>query len=937
MHRLLRVSPGLTPLLLAACSLLLTACTLPSQECPINATWTDQTCACDAGLFGEISWDADAEIYTGECITAVEMAVRTGDASYVDAAGPILDEARLALDDAAGTWTTLLRSIYDDGPVEYTPGNSSQFVRANSLEDNTALVLGSLDGEPLAAIGQLDGARYAAFGFELLSSFADGGNADFERPFERTLAWMLRDDAGAGLPVAAAVAVVGMGGAEGNAVAWAEGLGWTAEICSPDSYDDCFAAADLLVVGSAGGDADVDAFQRAYFDALDAGVEVLFVHTGTWGTSNFGAAALSPLDLSFGGYGGNYWANDYADWSSISDMLAGGGSIAALRALVEHFVAGDYDFDWSQCTEFVGQRSCGDVPGFADQFLDGARAVKDALAGLDGQGVAMFTEDGRRIWKLMTLLGDVFRRDIAYPMDRLTTDTMEFLAAYYADHSVHYGRAIQAPQEDMGSFSSGEERDVQPSPSEELAVSVSRRGGFTAVGAYVLPGEVVTIERTDGEDVAAWVSINTQRTGSTREFDNDGYTRPKYLQSPRVPVVAGVPVSFSSPYGGTLQLHASGSDLDRELFLQVDGAGRHEVFELGEDTAAYADALASSPYPFTEIRNPYVQIHSLRSRMLESIDNYGGDLDLFTEELERYMIQDTYNLAGFVGDGLEQSATVLAHCDTLGWSCTDADAHAKPPIQHINVDLYAHCGGGCSGNPYDQAWALGPLGWGETHEIGHNLQRGRIKIYGGRSNEVSNQIFPLHKHVTWAEDTGESLSADRSDYRFIFDLLQEASDDADPTATVYDAIWAADGTYSNNGDRMNFYLQLAHRSDDVAWLDSGWDVYTLMYLQDRLVADALADEDTWDAQKEALGFGTYADRPELDGNDFMLLSMSFLTERDQRPFFAMFGVTWSSSADLQMDAYGFTEEPRTFWASTDTNQAPHPEPVLIDGTSAWPL
>jgi len=46
--------------------------------------------------------------------------------------------------------------------------------------------------------------------------------------------------------------------------------------------------------------------------------------------------------------------------------------------------------------------------------------------------------------------------------------------------------------------------------------------------------------------------------------------------------------------------------------------------------------------------------------------------------------------------------------------------HGRPKVQHINVDKYAHCGGGCAGNPYDQTWDLGPLKWGETHEIGQH-------------------------------------------------------------------------------------------------------------------------------------------------------------------------------------------------------------------------
>lgn len=917
--------------------LLLAACQLPSQDCPVNASWADGTCACDADLYGGITWNGEMELYDGECLTGVEMAVRTGDPSFIDDAAPVLDAARLALDAASGTWRALLLDIYRDDPVSYAPGVWSQHINANSIEDNTALVTGSSAARSLAAVGSHGGARYAAFGVDLLTSFADGNNGGFRAPFDRTVGWLLTGEATDALPGSAAVGIVGMGWGEGNAMGWVAANGWDSTVCTMDVVGTCLPGKDLLIVGAAGGAENVSVFQSAYEAALEAGTPILFLHTETWAESAFGAAALGPLDLSYGGYGGNYWEDDLADWPSVTDMLDGGGSIDALLALIEHLRSGDYAFDWSQCTEYVGQWSCSDVPGFRAGFLDGAEAVQQALGGLDRRGVGLFREDGRRIWKLMALLGDVYRRDIVYPMDKLTTDTTAFMRAYYADHSVHYGRDIQPLQQDMGTFSDGAERGASIVESEDFEIAVSRHGGFTAIGAYALPGDVVVIERTDGEDVSAWVGINTQRTGSTREFGSDSYDRPKFLTSPTIPLVAGQPVSIASPYGGTLQLHVPGNAADRTVSVTVRGAARHEVLDLGADTTAYAAALQGSVFPYTEIRNPYVQIHSKTSMMLESLASYGGDLDLFFDDLERYMIQDSYNLAGFVGEGLEQSAAVLAFCDDAGWDCTDPDVHGKPSLQHINVDAYAQCGAGCSGNPYDQAWPLGPLGWGETHEIGHNLQRGRIRIYGGRSSEVSNQVFPLHKHVTWAQDTGESLSPDRSDYEFVFDTLQAATATGDPTQAVYEALWEGDGTYDNNGDRMNFYLQFVHRSDDVTWLDSGWDMYTLMYLQDRLMDEALRDEDTWDAGKGLLGFDTYADRPEMDGNDFMLLSMSWLTERDQRPFFDMFGVTWSGAADAQLDAYGLEPEARTFWASDDVNVMPLADPVLIDGVSAWPL
>ncbi|MEE2827800.1 MAG: ImpA family metalloprotease, partial [Myxococcota bacterium] len=355
------------------------------------------------------------------------------------------------------------------------------------------------------------------------------------------------------------------------------------------------------------------------------------------------------------------------------------------------------------------------------------------------------------------------------------------------------------------------------------------------------------------------------------------------------------------------------------------------------DLDAYLETLGGSPFAFTEITNPYVQIHSKSAMMLSAIDSYGGDLEAFFEDLNHYMVRDTYNLAGFIGKQLAQVPQVLETCADLDWDCLDETVHSRPAVQHINVDTYAHCGGGCSGNPYDQSWPLGPLGWGETHEIGHNLQRSRLNIYGGQSGEVSNQIFPLHKHWSWKQDTGESLSPDRVDYLGMFTLLQESYGSDDPSGAVYEAIWADTSYAANNGQRMGLWMQMRHFAASLDRWETGWDIFTLIYLHERLFSHAVADDELWAAQRSGLGFSHYPGAGNIDGNDFMLISYSFLTQTDQRPFFDLWGVDYSQAASDQVAAYGYEPAVQQMWVSTDVNGQPHPEPVPIDGISPWPL
>jgi len=207
-----------------------------------------------------------------------------------------------------------------------------------------------------------------------------------------------------------------------------------------------------------------------------------------------------------------------------------------------------------------------------------------------------------------------------------------------------------------------------------------------------------------------------------------------------------------------------------------------------------------------------------------------------------------------------------------------------------------------------------------------------------KSTEVSNQIFPLHKHYVYRQDSGVSLTATRVKYEQTFSILNASVGQADPVSYVYDAIWSSDEYAANNGERMAFYMQVVHTSADLPQLSSGWDVYTLMYLQERLFTEAIVNGATWTSQKDGLGFSTYGTPPtQMDGNDFMLISTSFITGRDQRPLFSLWGITFSGEASSQVDAFGFSAVAREMFVSVDTNADPHPTPVPINGTTAWPL
>jgi immunomodulating metalloprotease len=912
--------------------------------CPSDATISDDGCVCSTGYEGTISWNESGASYSGECTSLLDLAIDSGDPRGLDAE-QVLGSAIEEITTLQDNFNTILREIYSGAAPEYDPAPWSHHIFTASLDNNFALVVGSQSGYPLAAAGATNETRYAAFGSNPIEQFAGGISMNFVTPFNRTIAWLLTGDARSDTAQPYQIALAGLPLTTFQDPILSHFSNYFPEtektICDEAvALEDCFLESQLVVVGSMGEDSDADAIEQAIQAAISGGVPVLYLHSHYWDTNAYGTAVLRALQMQFGAYGGNYWDEDVASWPSLDSFIDDGGFLGSILRMLNHFQQESFSFDWSGCTEFVGQIFCSQVDGFRSAFLTAAETIQASLRTLDQNNTSIFAAEGNRLLKMLTFLAELYRQEISYPMSKLDDDINPFMKSYFADHAVHYQRAFQSAQPDLGSFSRTLTEDDVTLSTVDVELPVSSRGGYTAIGAYTLPGKSFTIERMDDLERKTWIKINTQRIGSTREFNDGQYDRPKFLQSPEIPLEKGRPLTLSSPYGGALQLVTlEGSGL-QSISIRIIDVAQHPVLEDLQNAEAYVEELENSPFDFTEIKTPYIQIHAKTDMMSSAFaaERYAGDVEKFFNYLDVYMIQDMYNLAGFAGEGLALNNSVATYCETLNWDCTSALVHQAPAVQHINIDQYAHCGGGCAGNPYDQSWPLDPLGWGETHETGHNLQRSRLGIYEGRSSEVSNQIYPLHKHYIFNQDSGESLSPDRSAYKTTFDVLQASVGEADPVQYVYEAIWESEGIYDNNNERIAFYMEVVHINEDLLFLDSGWELYTLMYLHERIFTNADENNGDWNAIKEDLGFSEYAALPsDIGGNDFMLISMSFISQKDHRSFFDMWGITYSDEASAQVASYGFPEVPQVFYASEDANADPLPTPVAIDGTSPWPL
>ena len=299
-------------------------------------------------------------------------------------------------------------------------------------------------------------------------------------------------------------------------------------------------------------------------------------------------------------------------------------------------------------------------------------------------------------------------------------------------------------------------------------------------------------------------------------------------------------------------------------------------------------------------------LQSTLGNFRQTMANYGNDMAKLAADTWVYTIKDTYELAGFnsASGSFSLAPAVAAFCTAQGWDCTGTQ-HRRDLMQHVISDVHAACGDGCSGNPYDQDWAFGPLGWGESHEIGHNLQRSRLNVYGGLSGEVSNNIFPMHKQMRWniANPTATPITARAGTVKSVFSTMVAAQSAADPLAAVTAAIWTDASYAANNSERVMFYRQLAEyaRYYNSSFAD-GWELYTLLYLLDRNFDSAAAN---WATLAGPYGFGTYTSYPSgISGNDFLLVATSRIIGRDMRPMFALWGISTTAAAQAQVAAAG---------------------------------
>mgnify|MGYP000844152287 FL=1 len=863
----------------------------------------------------------------------------------------------------------------------------------------------------LGMAGDTGAARYFVFGANPMHDLArtnePGGsaNADMGRFIENTITWLAGRDLkqGPSKIVVAHITDTYWFRHDRTTLKWVKNAYPMAAVNTEDACESadlagCLAGADLLVIGLDDGTMDDNdktpydgaAALAAVTAAQSRGLPVLYVQSDG-GLTDLGRHLMTYFRLRATD---NYFRQEglsAVDGSKAYPARSELDPLATLATTLEsHTLTGSA---YSACIDQVATLTSCATPEFVEKVRAGSDWLRTSLAALDGAAVPMCAAPGYSLLKSFLMLADKYRAGdgqtpaIGYPVD--INGRVAVPIAYFADSTVHYTRADNPAQKTLGTFvcpripyqkgtCTGYDANAAPRGTLNVTNPLPATTEWTSTGAYLLPGRPITVTRTDKIAAAVEVRFNFHRVATTRSAEtNRGiskYDRPQYLQSPAIPLAANQPLVLSSPYGGPIYLVLPGGPMlaGQSIAVTFDGVARHPtILDTGDNAqiAAFVKDIETNPLPHVDLRGDGFETHLRKDKLLDSVKATPGNINFppamakLVDDYRYLFVEQVYRTAGFKVPARSLIMTlpgaVQAVCAAFGWTCTDEALNRRLTIQHSNYDEEAACGSGCSGNPWDASWNIDPLGWGESHELGHNLQMTRLNIHyvaaadrnnwkkwQNRAGENSNNMFPYHTLWNQQRNVLGNQAAVRDghmNHKDLFAVIQ--SDLAGLTRTVngqtrkvvfdhncnrlydypanntdnrYDAIWANGAYAADNGLRMSFYLQLplmiaGTTLRDGTKIADGFDILTLLYDHARQFGAAAKDAATWMGKRDAIGFGaipfdgdaTYdgGNVGTIPGNDFLLISLSFLTGKDYRPYFDSRGVRYSDLAVAQVNAH----------------------------------
>lgn len=692
--------------------------------------------------------------------------------------------------------------------------------------------------------------------------------------------------------------------------------------CDGAKLAKCIAAKpDLIIISRmTRTDDDKVAILQSVEEALAQNIPVIYIqHDG--GIGEHGRELLKIFNITHGH--DNYWWKLHLsafDPSTLSDSLP--SDIAKIKILLTNLKNKSFNVDLTGCST----RSCPAESNTQREFFDGATAINTMFNNFNSQKFNIFTSDDYRLNKLLILLADHYRQTVSYPMDKLTTNTVEFFKSLFADYAIYNIRDINPVQPNMGNFSRSDFSHITPENAEVILIS---KPSFRSTGVYALPGQTFSITRNDTNLVNTSIFINTLRKSATHIFNENKYNRPYLLQSNWINIAPGETINFTSSYGGPLQLGFNQKDI--EVNFTFKNIGRHPHWRTPADDAIFAERMDKAEYDWAEIATAGFEVHSKLAKLRLSLaDSIWPVASKFANATARYTHNMVHILAGFSGPGIDVVPEIHDFVTTRGLSVDTID-HVK----HMNADQPT-CGWGCSGNPYDAGWNFSPTGHGDLHELGHGIERGSMRFegYGAHSN---TNFYSYFSKSVYEDETSQSASCQSLPFETMFNTLQASKLAADPALYMQ----SENGLSKSWSEHHVLYIQLMMAAQAEGTITNGWYLYPRMHIWDREMWRFDNSDESWNAGKAGLGFSDYtrAEFSAMTQNERLFISLSEITQLNLTDWFAMYGFPLSTKAIAQVTAKGYKMLAKVFYASTPTGYCTSliKNSVVIDGIQPWPI
>lgn len=875
----------------------------------------------------------------------------------------LLDAAITTAEELSQQCTNRLSTVFPDGLIEATMPYLSNYVYS-TRQNNIPLHVAGDSGAVYSWLGEHSaGSRYVYFGAGIFTQseshyWGDLGN-ELAQNTREVLDWITRTDSASTATPLIAYALSSRAKSQFEVWLSTQGLEhqWTLttdpSVLSSGNYD--------LLLGLVG--TDLPELESA----LASGKAILL-----WSEVFNPGVGIHQLGLNWNWWGSDTVGNLVSVEEQCQQAYFSGDILTTLKSLRDETL--DFDYSGDACSISLYTKTCSPIAvirnddlSLQDAFLSGVEELQQQIAHVDAEGRSLFDpSNDETLIKLAVRLGDQYREDIVYPMDHLTTKGSQFYKALFADYTNHYARDNSPAQTQAGDFGDKlVELSQQPAESGTIVLRPTQFSEWNSTGFTARPGKPVTLTRTDSNPSTVSVRINMLRHQATKIWNTDGYKRPLYTSSHTITLPSNSSIVLSSPIGGPIYVHWDANTNDEsspDITLQIDGALPHPFLDQFNDShiQAFTDMLKKNEFDWVDIKTPAVEVHSRALMLTDALNSVDGDtgngytqpdVRLWVGNLNTYLIGSALSLAGYVDDSVvPMNDNLTQFCNHTNLNCADSVLHRKPSLQHINTDHRASCGDLCSGNPFDSNSPLNPLGYGESHEMGHNLQRHRLNFHGARSIEASNNIFPLYSAWRWLEDN--SLNRHPSirlpDPAKAFSQLQQSvSFKSEPG--IGHPIWSESQIYVNADVRFMLYMQLMfihHQWEKYnAEAATGWDSFTKLYKLERQFDQAVSDDQQWLSERDRLGFSNY-DRSaalSMQGNDFMAIALSFISNRDHTDYLQIWGIDISELAKTQIQTNGTVSAvPLTFWRTPDDRylrwDIPSDDPanaIPLDGTTQW--